>query len=145
MFPLEQTMHSLARLRQRGLRETDAQLILELGSEFRSGVFMLTNNEADALIAELSMFAGPEDRAWRGMSAGELKRRIDGLRGGTVVAEGLTLITAFHKKDPYVRTDPRRDRHCRLRRRRREAERRRRSFHRSAPGAANLIPKNRYV
>jgi len=129
MFPFEQTVHSSARLRQRGLRETDAQLILELGYEFRSGVFMLTDNEADALIAELSMFAGTEDRAWRGMSAGELKRRIDGLRGVTVVAEGVTLITAFHKKAPYLRTDPRRDPRCRRRRQRREAERRRRSFH----------------
>lgn len=129
MFSLEQTTHSLARLRQRGLRETDAQLIVELGSEFRSGVFMLTDNEADALIAEMSMFADAENGTWRGMSAGELKRRIDGLRGVAVVAEGLTLITAFHKKDPYLRTDPRRDPRCRRRRQRREAERRRRSFH----------------
>lgn len=129
MFPLKQTIHSLARLRQRGLRETDAQLIVELGSEFRSGVFMLTDNEADALIAELSMFADPEDRAWRHMSSGELKRRIDSLRGVTVVAEGLTCVTAFHKKDPYLRTNPRRDPYYRRRQKRREAERRRRSFH----------------
>lgn len=129
MLLLEQTSHSLARLRQRGLREADAQLIVELGSEFRSGVFMLTDNEADALIAELSIFADPEDRTRRGMSASELKRRIDGLRGVTVVAEGLTLITAFHKKAPYLRTDPRRDPRCRRRHKRREAERRRRSFH----------------
>lgn len=129
MFPLEQTLHSLARLRQRGLRETDAQLIVELGSEFRSGVFMLTDSEAEALIAELSMFADPEHRPWRGMSARELKRRIDGLRGVTVVAEGRTVITAFHKKAPYLRTDPRRDPRYRRRRQRREAERRRRSFH----------------
>jgi hypothetical protein len=129
MVPLEQTIHSLARLRQRGLRESDAQLIVELGYEFRSGVFMLTDKDADALIAELSMFAAPEDRTWRGMSAGELKRRIDGLRGVTVVAKGLTLITAFHKKGPDLRTDPRRDPRCRRRQKRREAERRRWTFH----------------
>ena len=129
MFPFEQTVHSSARLRQRGLRETDAQLILELGSEFRSGVFMLTDNEADALIADLSIFVAPKDRTWRGMSAGELKRRIDGLRGVTVVAEGWTVITVFHKMTPNLRTDPRRDPRCRRRRHRREAERRKRSFH----------------
>lgn len=128
MLPLEQTKHSLARLRQRGLRETDAQLIVEHGSELRSGVFMLTDNEADALIAELSS-ADSEHRLWPGMSAHELKRRIDGLRKVTVVAEGLTFITAFHKKKTYLRTDPRRDPRCRRRRQRREAERRRRSFH----------------
>jgi len=128
MFPLEQTIHSLARLRQRGLRETDAQLILELGTEFRTGVFMLTDNDAHGLIAELSTFADPQESTRSGLSAAELKRRIDGLRGATVV-EGLTLITAFHKKAPHLRTDPRRDPRCRRRQKRREAERRRRSFH----------------
>lgn len=129
MLPLEQTDHSLVRLRQRGLRDTDVQLILELGTEFRPGVFMLTDNDADALIAELSTFADPRYPAWHGMTAAELKRRIDGLRGATVVAEGRTVITAFHKTDPHLRTDPRRDPRCRRRRQRREAERRRRSFH----------------
>jgi hypothetical protein len=125
MNQLEQTRHSLARIRQRGLRETDAYLILELGTEFRSGVFMLTNQDADALIAELSMFADPQDRTGHGMSAGELKRPIDGLRGATVVARGWTVITAFHKTAPHMRTDPRYRRRCQ----RRGAESRRRSFH----------------
>lgn len=132
MILLEQTSHSLARLRQRGLRETDAQLIVELGTEFRTGVFMLTDNDADALIAELSAFADPQNPAWRGMTAGELKRRIDGLRGVTVVADGRTVITTFHKTAPHLRTDPRRDPRCRRRYQRREAERRRRSFNHGA-------------
>lgn len=134
------TLHAQARIRQRGLREVDAQLILELGSEFRSGVFMLTDNEANALIAELSMFAAPEDRTWRGMSASQLKRRIDSLRGATVVAEGRTVNTVFHKTAPHLRTDPRRDPRCRRRRQRREAERRRRSFHLGAHWRSDLRP-----
>jgi hypothetical protein len=139
MLPLEQTKHSLARLRQRGLRETDAQLIIELGTEFRTGVFMLTDNDADALMAELSASADPQHPAWHGMGAGELKRRIDGLRGATVVAEGRIVITAFHKKAPYLRTDPRRDPRFRRRRQRREAERRRRSFHHGAVWCADPL------
>jgi hypothetical protein len=126
---LEVTSHAAARLRQRGLRETDAQLILELGTEFRTGAYMLTDSDADALIAELSMFADPQDRTGHGMSVGELKRRIDGLRGATVVAQGWTVITAFHKTTPHMRTDPRRDPRCRRRRQRRDAEWRKRSFH----------------
>ncbi len=130
MFPLEQTLHSRARLRQRGLREIDAQLILELGTEFRTGVFMLTDNDADTLISELSTCASPQESIWGGMSAGELKRRIDGLRRATVVAEGRTVITVFHKMTTNLRTDPRRDPYCHRRRQRQEAQRRRRSFHR---------------
>jgi hypothetical protein len=136
---LEHTNHSLARLRQRGLRETDTQLIVELGTESRTGVFILTNSDADALIAELSVFADPQHPAWHGMSAGELKRRIDGLRGVAVVAEGRTVITAFHKKAPYLRTDPRRDPRYRMRRQRRQAERRRRSFHHGAVWCADPL------
>lgn len=139
MLPLEQTKHSLARLRQRGLREADVQLIVELGTEFRTGVFMLTDNDADALMAELSASADPQHPAWRGIGAGELKRRIDGLRGATVVAEGRTVITAFHKKAPYLRTDPRRDPRYRMRRQRRQAERRRRSFHHGAVWCADPL------
>jgi len=129
MLLLEQTSHSLARLRQRGFRETDAQLIMEIGTEFRNGVFSLTDHDVDALIAELSMLTDPRGPARNGMSAGELKRRVDGLRGATVVAEGRTVITIFHKTIPNLRTDPRRDPRCRRRRQRREAERRKRSFH----------------
>ena len=140
MLPLEQTDHSLARLRQRGLRETDAHLIVELGIEFRTGVFMLTDSEVDALITELSVFADPQHPAWRGMSACELKRRIDGLRGTTVVAEGRTVITVFHKTTSDLRTDPRRDPRCRRRRQRREAERRRRSFHLGAHCHSGPLP-----
>lgn len=133
MNQLEQTSHSLARLRQRGFREIDAQLIVELGTEVRPGLFMLTKQDVDALIAELSSFSGRLDYAWRGMSAGELKRRVDGLQGAAVVADGLTFITVFHKMTPHLRTDPRRDPNCCRRRERRESERRKRSFHHWAP------------
>lgn len=133
MNQLEQTSHSLARLRQRGLRESDAQLIIELGTEVRSGLFMMTNEDADTLIADLSSFSDRLKFAGRCMSAGELKRRVDGLRGAAVVADGLTFITVFHKLTSHLRTDPRRDPNCRRRRQRREAERRKRTFHRFAP------------
>jgi hypothetical protein len=122
------TMHVQARTRQRDFREIDAQLIVDLGTEVRTGVFMLTDSEADVLIAELSMLADPQDRTRYGMSAGEPERRIDGLRDAIVMVEGRTVITAFHKTAPYLRTDPRRDPHCRHRRQRREAEQRRRVF-----------------
>jgi hypothetical protein len=130
---LEQTSHSLARIRQRGFREIDAQLIVELGTEVRPGLFMLTKQDVDALIAELASFSGRLDYAWRGMSASELKRRVDGLQGAAIVADGLTFITVFHKMTPHLRTDPRRDPDCRRRRERRESERRKRSFHHWAP------------
>lgn len=133
MPQLELTTHSLARLRQRGMRETDAQLIIELGTEVRSGLFVLTNQDVDALISELSSSVISQEFSWGGMNACELKRRIDGLRGGAVVADGLTFITVFHKMTSHLRTDPRRDPYCRRRRQRREAERRRRSFYRCAP------------
>lgn len=133
MNQLEQTSHSLARLRQRGFREIDAQLIVELGTEVRPGLFMLTKQDVDALIVELSYFSGRLDYAWRGMSAGELKRRVDGLQGAAVVADGLTFITVFHKMTTHLRTDPRRDPNCCRRRERRESERRKRSFHHWAP------------
>ena len=129
MLPLEQTSHSLARLRQRGLRETDTQLIVELGSEIRPGMFMITNKDADALINEIGLFAGPQVQSRLGMSVREMKIRIDRLRGSAVIADGFTVITAFHKVTPSLRTDPRRNPSCQRRRQRREAARRRRSFH----------------
>jgi hypothetical protein len=129
MPQLELTTHSLARLRQRGMRETDAQLILELGTEIWPAVFMMTDQDADRLIAELSSSHGSQYSNWHGLSVAELKRRFDSLRGSTVIADGLTLITVFHKLTPGLRTDPRRDPRCRRRRQRREADRRRRSFH----------------
>lgn len=128
---LELTSHAAARLRQRGLREADAQLIVNLGTEHRNGAFIITEKGADALIAELShtdcVFVNGHK-----MCATRLKRRIDALRGCAVIAEGRTVITVFHKMTANLRTDPRRDPHCRRRRQRREAERRKRSFHLSA-------------
>jgi hypothetical protein len=132
MLSLELTSHATARLRQRGMRESDARLIVDLGTEHRSGAFLMTKKGADALMAELSH----TDCFWvngHKMCAIHLKRRIDALRGCAVVAEGCTVITVFHKVTPNLRTDPRRDPRCRRRRQRRDAERRRRSFHLGAP------------
>lgn len=126
---LVHTAHAQTRLRQRGLRDTDAQLIVDLGSEIRPGVYMLTEKGADTLISELDTLATLPDPAPENMTLAELKRRIDALRGCAVVVNGLTFITAFHKVSATLRTDPRRDPRCRRRRQRREAERRRRSFH----------------
>jgi hypothetical protein len=128
MFLLEQTAHSLARLRQRGLRETDACLIAALGTEVRPGMFMITNQDADSLIKEIVTFSGIQNAVYQ-MSPTELKRRIDRLRGCVAIADGPTLITMFHKTTPTLRTDPRRDPRCRRRRQRRDAEWRKRSFH----------------
>ena len=129
MSRLIHTAHAQARLRQRGLRDTDAQLIVDLGSEIRPGVYMLTEKGADTLISELDTLGGLSVRAPDKMTLAELKRRIDALRGCAVVADGLTFITAFHKEALTLRTDPRRDPRCRRRQQRREAERRKRSFH----------------
>jgi hypothetical protein len=41
MFLIEQTKHSSTRLRQRGLRELDALLLIELATETRPGVFIM--------------------------------------------------------------------------------------------------------
>jgi hypothetical protein len=126
---LVHTAHAQARLRQRGLREADAQLIVDVGSEIRSGVFMLTEKCADTLISELNTLGSLPDLAHETMPLATLKRRIDALRGCAVVATGLIFITAYHKVTPTLRTDPRRDPRCRRRNQRREAERRKRTFH----------------
>ena len=125
---LVHTAHAQARLRQRGLREADAQLIVDFGSEIRSGVFMLTEKAADTLLSELNTLGSLPYLAPETMTLAELKRRIDALRGCVVVATGLIFITAFHKVTTTLRTDPRRDPRCRRRSQRREAERRKRSF-----------------
>ena len=128
MLPLEHTSHGNARIRQRGVREADAALILEFCTEVRPGMFMMTNQDADALIAEISAWPSLHENAVQGMSSADLKRRIDSLRGCAVVADGLTLITMFHKVNSNLRTDPRKDPRCRRRNKRCDAERRRRSF-----------------
>jgi hypothetical protein len=128
MLPLEHTSHGTARIRQRGVREVDAALILEFCTEVWPGMFMMTNQDANALIAEISALPGIHENTVMGMSSADLKRRIDSLRGCAVVADGLTLITVFHKVNSNLRTDPRKDPRCRRRSKRRDAERRRRSF-----------------
>jgi hypothetical protein len=128
---LKQTAHSKARIRQRGLREADAALVFEWGAELRSGVFMMTDRVADEIMAELSHLNhrdGGSVITDNAQFRARLKRHIDALRRCVVVAEGVTLVTAFHKKAPHLRTDPRSDPHCRRRRQRCESERRKRSF-----------------
>lgn len=129
MLQLEHTTHASARVRQRGLRETDIGLIMELGTEVRPGMFMITKKDANILISEICSITAPQDASWLGMSVCEAKGRIASLCGCAVIADGLTLITVFHKVTPGLRTDPRRDPRCRRRRQRREAARGRRSFH----------------
>jgi hypothetical protein len=107
MNQLEQTSHSLARLRQRGFREIDAQLIVELGTEVRPGLFMLIKQDVDALIAELSSFSGRLDYAWRGMSAGELKRRVVGLQGAAGECLILCVSDLGHAVFRYVQASKR--------------------------------------
>lgn len=133
MCRLMHTKHAQARIRQRGLREADAQLIVDLGTEVRIGVFMLTDSDADARIAELPMLADPQDLTQYGTSTGELGRRIDSLRGATVVAEVWAVFNSFHKAAPYPRRGQQRDPHCRRRRQRRETEWRRRMFGHPVP------------
>jgi hypothetical protein len=128
MLPLDHTSHGNTRIRQRGVREADAALILELCTEVRPGMFMMTNQDADALIAEISAWPSLHENSVMGMSSADLKRRVDSLRGCAVVADGLTLITVFHKVNSNLRTDSRKDPRCRRRSKRRYAERRRRSF-----------------
>ena len=129
MLQLEHTTHASVRVRQRGLRETDIGLIMELGTEVRPGMFMITKKDVDILISEICSIQTPQGASWLGMSVCEAKRRIGSLCGCAVIADGFTVITAFHKVTPSLRTDPRRHPSCQRRRQRREAARRRRSFH----------------
>ena len=93
MLQLEQTAHASVRVRQRGLRETDIWLIMELGTEVRPGMFMITKKDADILIREICSVPDPQNASWLGMSVCAAKGRIAGLRGCAVIAVASTAVS----------------------------------------------------
>jgi hypothetical protein len=122
------TSHAIARLRQRGLREDDALLIIELGAEIWPSVFMITDKQADALIAEIDTCKSDHTIVGPKSNIADLRRRIDALRQCAVVASGQTFVTVFHKFSRNLRADHKRNPSCCRRRQRRQVEKRKRAF-----------------
>ncbi len=80
MLDLHSTSHAEARVRQRGFREADVDLVLRVTTRVANDAFFLTDKDAAREI--------------------ELRRReiqqLERLRGSKLIVEGGTLITFFH-------------------------------------------------
>ncbi len=79
MTELRLTRHAERRIQQRGLRETDIALILQYGAEAGSG-YMVRRKDVARLEQELK----------------RLLSKLERLVGKLVVADGGTVITAYH-------------------------------------------------
>ena len=72
------TEHAQTRIRQRGIKESDIDFILDKGS-FNSKGYMLTAKDCDGIVQE----------------AKRLIRQANRLKGKFIAADGETVITAF--------------------------------------------------
>ncbi|GAB2185293.1 hypothetical protein [Roseibium sp. LAB1] len=92
MTELNFTHHALARARQRGFRENDAEIVYRLGTPVAKDAVQLTNKDvADAI-----------EKMKREM------RQLERLRGSKVIVEGDTLITLYHETQRHRRRDRKR-------------------------------------
>lgn len=80
MTELSFTHHAQARMRQRGFREEDADLVFRIGTRVADDAFLLTDKDAARAIRK------------RKQEIQQLER----LRGSKVIVEGETLITLYH-------------------------------------------------
>lgn len=80
MTELALTHHAQARMRQRGFKEEDADLVLRVGTRVADDAFLLTDKDAARAIRK------------RKQEIQQLER----LRGSQVIVEGETLITLYH-------------------------------------------------
>lgn len=87
MTELSLTHHAQARMRQRGFREEDADLVFRVGTRVADDAFLLTDKDAARAIRK------------RKQEIQQLER----LRGSKVIVEGETLITLYHTARRYRR------------------------------------------
>lgn len=80
MTELSLTHHAQARIRQRGFREDDVDLVFRVGTRVADDAFLLTDKDAARAIRK------------RKQEIQQLER----LRGSKVIVEGETLITLYH-------------------------------------------------
>ena len=80
MTELSLTHHAQARMRQRGFKEEDADLVFRVGTRVADDAFLLTDKDAARAIRK------------RKQEIQQLER----LRGSKVIVEGETLITLYH-------------------------------------------------
>lgn len=80
MFDLQLTRHGVARMRQRGFRKADLDLVLGAATRVADDAFLLTDQDAAREIAK------------RKREIQQLER----LRGSRVIVEGDMLITLYH-------------------------------------------------
>ena len=80
MTELHITHHAQARMRQRGFREVDLDLILSVATAIADDAFLLTEQDAARAIRDRKR---------------EIQQ-IERLRGSKVIIEGNTLITLYH-------------------------------------------------
>lgn len=79
MSELQLTHHAKARIRQRGYREDDVDLVFRVGTRVADDAFLLTDKDAARAIQKLKH---------------EIQQ-LERLRGSKVIVEGETLITVY--------------------------------------------------
>lgn len=80
MLDLHLTRHGAVRMRQRGFRPSDLDLVLDVATQAAEDAYILTNQDADREIAK------------RKAEIQQLER----LRGSKFIIEGGALITLYH-------------------------------------------------
>ena len=80
MTDLALTHHAQARMRQRGFKEDDADLVFRVGTRVSDDAFLLTDKDAARAIRK------------RKKEIQQLER----LRGSQIIVDGETLITLYH-------------------------------------------------
>ncbi|MFX4300415.1 hypothetical protein [Pseudosulfitobacter pseudonitzschiae] len=80
MTELSLTRHAEARMRQRGYKDEDVDLVFRVGTRVADDAFLLTDKDAARAIRK------------RKQEIQQLER----LRGSQVIVEGETLITLYH-------------------------------------------------
>lgn len=80
MTELSLTRHAEARMRQRGYKDDDVDLVFRVGTRVADDAFLLTDKDAARAIRK------------RKQEIQQLER----LRGSQVIVEGETLITLYH-------------------------------------------------
>ncbi|MGJ8585145.1 MAG: hypothetical protein ACSHXD_13690 [Marinosulfonomonas sp.] len=81
MLDLHLTKHAKARMRQRGFRGDDANLVFRVGSQVADDAFLLTDDDTAREIRK------------RKQEIQQLER----LRGSKVIVAGETLVTLYHE------------------------------------------------
>lgn len=79
-MPHTLSKHAEKRMNQRGLRKEDLTLLLEIGEQVAPDAYLVTNEIANRLRAQLR----------------QALQQIDRLQGKTLIVEGETIVTGYH-------------------------------------------------